>query len=84
MAIFISATTCVLVTSSIARLHLFHLIYHIGYCIYPVPTYRFSILIGPITHIKHLASRERLPFSLAYVGSLAATLYFALGVSDAV
>ncbi|PCH43028.1 ER-to-golgi vesicle protein transport Sft2 [Wolfiporia cocos MD-104 SS10] len=39
----------------------------------------FSVLIGPINHIKHLVSRERLPFSVAYVGSLALTLYFSLG-----
>ncbi|KAI0033043.1 Got1/Sft2-like family-domain-containing protein [Vararia minispora EC-137] len=39
----------------------------------------FSVLIGPINHIKHLASRERLPFSIAYLASLGLTLYFALG-----
>jgi hypothetical protein len=40
----------------------------------------FAVLVGPLNHIKHLASRERLPFSLAYLGSLGLTLYFALGV----
>jgi len=39
----------------------------------------FAVLVGPITHLKHLASRERLPFSVAYVSSLAMTLYFSLG-----
>ncbi|KAF5345827.1 hypothetical protein D9756_010890 [Leucocoprinus leucothites] len=39
----------------------------------------FSVLIGPINHIKHLVSKERLPFSLVYLGSLGLTLYFALG-----
>ncbi|KAI9571842.1 Got1/Sft2-like family-domain-containing protein [Boletus coccyginus] len=39
----------------------------------------FSILIGPVNHIKHLASRERLPFSVVYFSSLGLTLYFALG-----
>jgi len=39
----------------------------------------FSVLIGPINHLKHLVSRERLPFSIAYVASLALTLYFSLG-----
>lgn len=39
----------------------------------------FSVLIGPINHMKHLVSRERLPFSFAYIGSLALTLYFSLG-----
>ncbi|KAI0791398.1 ER-to-golgi vesicle protein transport Sft2 [Abortiporus biennis] len=39
----------------------------------------FSVLIGPINHLKHLVSKERLPFSLTYIGSLALTLYFSLG-----
>lgn len=44
---------------------------------------RFSVLIGPINHIKHLVSKERLPFSAAYLASLGLTLYFSLGVSTA-
>ncbi|ETW79735.1 hypothetical protein HETIRDRAFT_48628 [Heterobasidion irregulare TC 32-1] len=39
----------------------------------------FSVLIGPINHLKHLVSKERLPFSLAYLSSLGLTLYFSLG-----
>ncbi|KAK2465537.1 hypothetical protein APHAL10511_002429 [Amanita phalloides] len=39
----------------------------------------FSILIGPINHIKHLITAERLPFTLVYFGSLGLTLYFSLG-----
>ncbi|KAF9054243.1 Got1/Sft2-like family-domain-containing protein [Panaeolus papilionaceus] len=39
----------------------------------------FSVLIGPINHIKHLCSKERLPFSGVYFGSLGLTLYFSLG-----
>ena len=31
--------------------------------------------------LKHITSAERLPFSLAYFGSLALTLYFSIGVS---
>lgn len=46
-------------------------------CISP---YSFSVLIGPINHIRHLISKERLPFSIAYLVSLGLTLYFALGV----
>lgn len=42
---------------------------------------RFAVLSGPINHLKHLASPERLPFSVAYVGSLVATIYFSVGVS---
>ncbi|KIY48540.1 SFT2-domain-containing protein [Fistulina hepatica ATCC 64428] len=40
----------------------------------------FSVLIGPIVHLKHLISKDRLPFSLTYFASLALTLYFSLGV----
>lgn len=32
------------------------------------------------TDLKHIMSKERLPFSVAYFGSLGLTLYFALGV----
>nr|CAD7456632.1 unnamed protein product [Timema tahoe] len=42
----------------------------------------FSFLWGPINHLKHLFSRERLPFTAAYFGSLVATLYFALSVQS--
>lgn len=38
----------------------------------------FTILIGPINHIKHLVSKDRLPFSFVYLSSLGLTLYFAL------
>lgn len=41
----------------------------------------FSVLVGPINHIKHLLSRERLPFSAVYFSSLGLTLYLALGVT---
>ncbi|KAH9976637.1 ER-to-golgi vesicle protein transport Sft2 [Lactifluus volemus] len=39
----------------------------------------FSVLIGPINHMRHLITKERLPFSIAYLSSLGLTLYFALG-----
>ncbi|KAJ7234317.1 ER-to-golgi vesicle protein transport Sft2 [Mycena haematopus] len=40
----------------------------------------FSVLIGPVNHIKHLITAERLPFTLIYFSSLGLTLYFALGL----
>lgn len=43
---------------------------------------RFAVLIGPVNHIKHLMSKERLPFSAAYLGSLGLTIYFAVGVRN--
>ncbi|PSN58167.1 hypothetical protein C0J52_00991 [Blattella germanica] len=42
----------------------------------------FSFLWGPMNHLKHLFSRERLPFTAAYFGTLLATLYFALSVQS--
>ncbi|KAJ3729173.1 Got1/Sft2-like family-domain-containing protein [Lentinula guzmanii] len=39
-----------------------------------------SVLIGPINHLKHLVSKERLPFTFIYFGSLGATLYCSLGL----
>jgi len=43
--------------------------------------YSFSFLWGPWNHMMHLISLERLPFTIAYVVSLVATLWAALGVS---
>ncbi|KAI8809937.1 Got1/Sft2-like family-domain-containing protein [Cladochytrium replicatum] len=37
-----------------------------------------ALLKGPRAHFKHIASRERLPFSIAYFSSMILTLYFAL------
>ncbi|PAV15617.1 ER-to-golgi vesicle transport Sft2 [Pyrrhoderma noxium] len=42
----------------------------------------FSILIGPVNHIKHLFSKERLPFTFAYFCSLGLTLYFSVGAKS--
>jgi hypothetical protein len=41
---------------------------------------RFAVLAGPINHLKHLMSPERLPFTVAYLGSLSLTIYFSVGV----
>ncbi|XP_069115011.1 LOW QUALITY PROTEIN: uncharacterized protein [Argopecten irradians] len=38
----------------------------------------FSLLWGPMNHIKHLFSVERMPFTVAYFGTMFATLYFSL------
>lgn len=42
----------------------------------------FSFLWGPWEHMRHLFSRDRLPFTAVYVGTIIATLYCSLGVSD--
>jgi len=36
--------------------------------------------MGPVTYAQHLLSAARLPFTAAYFGSIALTLYFSLGV----
>ena len=41
----------------------------------------WAVLMGPWTYVKHLVSGPRLPFTAAYFGSIALTLYFAVGVS---
>ena len=38
----------------------------------------FSLLWGPWAHLRHVLSRDRLPFTSVYVASLAATLYCSL------
>ncbi|EEA27650.1 Golgi traffic protein SFT2, putative [Talaromyces marneffei ATCC 18224] len=40
----------------------------------------WAVLMGPISYIRHLLSGPRLPFTAAYFGSIALTLYFAVGV----
>lgn len=40
----------------------------------------FAALQGPMAYIKHLISPTRIPFTVAYFGSLGMTLYFAVGV----
>ena len=44
----------------------------------------WAVLMGPLTYIRHLISGPRLPFTAAYFGSIAMTLYFAIGVSLAI
>ncbi|PFX24154.1 protein transport protein SFT2-like [Stylophora pistillata] len=44
----------------------------------------FSLLWGPVNHIKHLCSLERLPFTAAYFGSMFATLYMAMIVKSTI
>lgn len=41
----------------------------------------WAVLMGPWSYAKHLISGSRLPFTAAYFGSIALTLYFAIGVS---
>ncbi|KAI9376787.1 Got1/Sft2-like family-domain-containing protein [Aspergillus egyptiacus] len=40
----------------------------------------WAVLMGPRTYARHLVSGPRLPFTAAYFGSIAMTLYFAIGL----
>lgn len=42
----------------------------------------FSLLWGPLNHLKHLFSKERLPFTTVYFSTMFATIYFALSVES--
>jgi hypothetical protein len=39
--------------------------------------------MGPKQYAQHLTSGSRLPFTVAYFGTIALTMYFAVGVSSA-
>ncbi|KAF2866683.1 Got1/Sft2-like family-domain-containing protein [Massariosphaeria phaeospora] len=38
----------------------------------------WAVMMGPIQYVQHLVSGPRLPFTAAYFGSIALTLYFSL------
>lgn len=40
-----------------------------------------ALLRGPLSHMQHMLTKERIPFTVSYLGSMALTLYAALGVS---
>jgi len=42
----------------------------------------WAVLMGPIQYAQHLTSGSRLPFTAAYFGTIALTMYFAMGVSS--
>lgn len=41
----------------------------------------FAAVMGPMAYVQHLLSGQRLPFTAAYFGSVALTLFFSMGVS---
>ncbi|KAL4221810.1 hypothetical protein ACF0H5_020064 [Mactra antiquata] len=44
----------------------------------------FSMLWGPMNHVKHLLGRERLVFTSVYFGTMFATIYFSIWVRSTV
>ncbi|KAF1984709.1 SFT2-domain-containing protein [Aulographum hederae CBS 113979] len=44
----------------------------------------WAVMMGPSTYVAHLTSGPRLPFTAAYFGSIALTLYFAIGLHSTI
>ncbi|KAI1467445.1 SFT2-domain-containing protein [Daldinia caldariorum] len=42
----------------------------------------FGAMMGPMAYLQHLASGPRLPFTAAYFGSIALTIYFSMGLHN--
>lgn len=44
----------------------------------------FAFLFGPVSHLKHTFSKDRLPFTLTYIGSLLATLFVSFNLQSTI
>jgi len=44
----------------------------------------WAILMGPMVYARHLISGPRLPFTAAYFGAIALTIYFAVGLHSTI
>ncbi|KXL42845.1 hypothetical protein M433DRAFT_71035 [Acidomyces richmondensis BFW] len=44
----------------------------------------WAVMMGPVQYARHLISQERLPFTATYFGSIALTLYFAVGLRSTI
>lgn len=44
----------------------------------------FAVMMGPMNYVQHLSSGPRLPFTAAYFGSLALSIYFSIGLQSTV
>ncbi|KAI3328588.1 Got1/Sft2-like family-domain-containing protein [Ustulina deusta] len=47
-------------------------------------TSSFGAVMGPRTYLQHLTSGPRLPFTAAYFGSIALTIYFSVGLQNTI
>ena len=61
-----------------ADLFLWHTSWSLGSALFLAS---WAAMMGPWAYATHLMSTPRLPFTAAYFGSIALTLYFSLGVS---
>ncbi|KAF4306805.1 Vesicle transport protein Got1/SFT2-like protein [Botryosphaeria dothidea] len=44
----------------------------------------WAVMMGPMQYVQHLTSGPRLPFTAAYFGTIALTLYFSLGLHSTI
>lgn len=44
----------------------------------------WAVMMGPLVYGRHLISQERIPFTATYFGSIALTLYFAVGLRSTI
>ncbi|EME50346.1 hypothetical protein DOTSEDRAFT_69020 [Dothistroma septosporum NZE10] len=44
----------------------------------------WAVMMGPLVYVRHLVSQERIPFTATYFGSIALTLYFAVGLRSTI
>ncbi|KAI5862684.1 SFT2-domain-containing protein [Durotheca rogersii] len=44
----------------------------------------FAAMMGPMAYVQHLTSGSRLPFTAAYFGSIALTIYFSVGLHNTI
>ncbi|KAI1297168.1 Protein transport protein SFT2 [Halotydeus destructor] len=59
----------------------FALLFTLGSCFVLLS---FSFLWGPWNHMKHLFSKDRLPFTASYLATLTGTLYFAIHLQNTI
>ncbi|KAF3939472.1 hypothetical protein ABW19_dt0205132 [Dactylella cylindrospora] len=57
----------------------FAVLWTVGSCLF---LSSWALMLGPVTYARHLLSPERLPFTGIYFGSIALTLYFAIGLQS--
>ncbi|GAA5804977.1 Got1/Sft2-like family-domain-containing protein [Helicostylum pulchrum] len=43
-----------------------------------------ALLRGPLSHLQHMMTKERIPFTVSYVGSMGMTLYAAIGLRQTI
>ncbi|XP_052213973.1 uncharacterized protein LOC127832511 [Dreissena polymorpha] len=75
MGTFCFSLACLYIPVLVLKARKFAMLYTVG-SLFIICS--FSMLWGPMNHIKHLFSRDRLPFSIAYFGTMFATIYFSI------